>query len=442
MKTNEQVAKQGLLRFIICSFIGIFVFFVPIRIGESTGILVDHLISLLKGLLREGYLYIILIFTGYMVVKRISKIKTEKTGTDLFFFIQAILGLILCMMVVLGLLPQNLLVMTGSAINATGNILCAIFLTALFVPFLTEYGLVDFVGVLCRPMMRTLFHTPGSSAVIGVSAFLGNYSMGHVISRQMYDEGRFTKREAVIVAAGFSTCSIGLMINLVNYLGLMEYWGLYVLSVLFVTFVTTMITARIYPIGFKKDTYKEGVTPVVEGKENKVDLKIALDAGISKASKAPTFLKAVGSILGRIFPIMCEITGTSVFIIPLGMFLAEYTDIFTVLGTPFRFLMQFMGVNDMDAAQGASALGISILEPVLAGVTSEGMLTSLVAKWIVAVVPYSGIIFFAGFVPSLLKSGIPCKIYELVLIWLERVVLGVVFTALLAHLFVLTGVFH
>ena len=433
--------RQGITRFILCSGTGIFLFFVRIKIGESSGIPVDHLIGLLKRLLTDFYIYIILIFTAYSVTKRILDKDARKTGTDIFFFMQAVLGFVLCILKVLGLLPQDLMDMAQSAINATGNILCAIFLTALFIPFLTEYGLVDFVGVLCRPVMRRFFHTPGSSAVIGVSAFLGNYSMGHVISRQMYDEGGFTEREAVIVATGFSTCSIGLMINLVNYLGLMEYWGLYVLSVLLVTFVTTMITARIYPVRSKSENYKEGVKPVNESEEKYGKMCRAFHTGVEKASNAPALWKSISSILRRIFPILCEITGTSVFVIPFGMFLAGYTDFFAILGIPFRILLPMLGISGSDVLYSSKALGISILEPVLAGVISEGTLSSMTAKWIVGVVPYSAIIFFAGFVPSLWKSGIPCKLYELILIWIERVAIGVVLSSLLAYLFLFIGVF-
>lgn len=431
--------RRGMIRFVLCSGIGIFVFFIRIPIGGTSGILVDHLIGWLKSFLRDYYLYIIPLLSGISVIRHIKKKNEKQTGTDIFFFVQAVLGLALCILMLTGLLPEELTAMAGSAVDATGNILCAIFLTAFFIPFLTEYGLVDFAGVLCRPMMRRLFHTPGSSAVIGVSAFLGNYSMGHVISRQMYEEGRFTEKEAVIVATGFSTCSIGLMINLVNYLDLMRYWGLYVFSVLFVTFVTTMLTARIYPIRSKKDTYKEGVVPVTEPRERMGRFGKALEAGVEKAQKAPSLRRSVGGILKKIFPILCEITGTSVFIIPLGIALAQYTHVFTFLGTPFQLLLNLLGVDGADALYGAKALGISILEPVLAGVVSENLVSSMVVKWVIGVVPYSAIIFFAGFVPSLWKSGISCKIYELLLIWLERVAVGVVLTAFLAYFFLYTG---
>lgn len=436
---KDKNKRRGMIRFVLCSGIGIFVFFVRIPILGTSGILVDHLIGWLKSFLRDYYLYLIPLLSGISVIRHIRKKNEKQTGTDIFFFVQAVLGLALCILMLTGLLPEELTAMAGSAVDATGNILCAIFLTAFFIPFLTEYGLVDFAGVLCRPMMRRLFHTPGSSAVIGVSAFLGNYSMGHVISRQMYEEGRFTEKEAVIVATGFSTCSIGLMINLVNYLDLMRYWGLYVFSVLFVTFVTTMLTARIYPIRSKKDTYKEGVVPVTEPRERMGRFGKALEAGVEKAQKAPSLRRSVGGILKKIFPILCEITGTSVFIIPLGIALAQYTHVFTFLGTPFQLLLNLLGVDGADALYGAKTLGISILEPVLAGVVSENMVSSMVVKWVIGVVPYSAIIFFAGFVPSLWKSGISCKIYELLLIWLERVAVGVVLTAFLAYFFLYTG---
>lgn len=51
----------------------------------------------------------------------------------------------------------------GTAVQATGNILCAIFLSSVFVPLLLEDGLVDAAGVIFRPLMRKLFLTPGSS---------------------------------------------------------------------------------------------------------------------------------------------------------------------------------------------------------------------------------------------------------------------------------------
>ena len=436
---NRIAGGKGLGKFLLCSFLGIFIFFIQIDIGGNSRIPADHLIALLKAGVSGWYPYIIFALAGYSVIRRIAGRKSLRSPEEWFFFVQTLLGLLLCGLVILGLLPQVFLDIARSAITATGNILCAIFLTSLFIPFLTEYGLVDFVGVLCEPLMRRVFLTPGSSAVIGVSAFLGNYSMGHVISKQMYDEGRFTETEAVIVAVGFSTCSIGLMINLLNYMDMMVHWNLYVVSVLIVTFGTTIITARIPPIRWKKEEYKPGTAPQTEAVETEKLLHRALRVGVEKAQCAPALYQSVKEILGRVFPIICEITGTSIFIIPVGMFLVEYTNVFSVIGAPFYPLLRLVGITGADAMSCARSLGVSVLEPVLAGVISNGTIASPVAKWIVSIVPYSGIVFLAGFIPSLWKSGINCRLSEMLAIWLERVAIGIVLSALLAYLFVLWG---
>lgn len=431
--------SRGLLKFLLCSSFGVFFFFIQINISGNSRIPADHLIALLKAGLSEWYLYIICFLAGYSVFQYLFVKKAKKSPADLFFLGQSILGFLLCVLVILRLLPQVFLDIANSAIAATGNILCAIFLTSLFIPFLTEYGLVDFVGVLCEPFMRRVFLTPGSSAVIGVSAFLGNYSMGHVISKQMYDEGRFTEKESVIVAVGFSTCSIGLMINLLNYMGMMDHWNLYVVSVLIVTFVTTILVARIPPIRWKKETYKEGSHPPAEPEQDSHLLRKAFQVGVEKASCAPSLYQSVKDILERVFPIICEITGTSIFIIPLGMFLVEYTNVFSIIGAPFYPLLRLVGISGADAAHSASALGVSFLEPVLSGVISNGLITSAAAKWIVAIVPYSAVVFLAGFIPSLWKSGINCKLSEMLILWLERAAISILLSAGLAHLFVWCG---
>lgn len=429
---------RSVLKFLVFSSIGIVVFFVRIKIGGSSGIPIDHMVGALKRTLSPFYLYILTALSACSVLSRLRR-KPGKDLADIFFYAMVLIGFALSLLAVLHILPEGIDQTVLSAVNATGNIVCAIFVTAVFIPFLTEYGLVDFFSVLCRPIMRKVFLTPGSSAVIGVSAFLGNYSVGHVVSRRMYDEGRFTEKEAVIVATGFSTCSIGLMINLVNYMDLMDHWHVYVVTVLIVTFLTTAIMARIYPICKKSDAYKEGTVPVEETAVAGNILLNAFHAGVSRASQAsPPAVSAVG-FLKQTLPVVCEITGTSLCVITVGMLCTGGGNLFTYLGYIFVPILRAVGVDSASAAQAGEALAISILEPVLAGVTGQGSIGSPVAQWIVSVVPYSAIVFFAGFIPSLRKSGIHCGILELMVIWLIRVAVGIVLTAGSFYLFAAAG---
>lgn len=437
MKFNrEQLRCLG--KFIGFSLIGILAFFVPVSIGGKSSIPIDHLVSLLKEGLHRFYPYLLVALSGCAVLSRLRKRDDGRGGNGLFFA-QSLAGFLLSVLCALGLLPDLLRPAVLQAMNATGNIICAIFVTALFIPFLTEYGLVDFCAILCRPIMRRVFLTPGSSAVIGVSAFLGNYSVGHVISRRMYDEGYFTEKEALIVATGFSTCSMGLMINLVNYTGLMGQWHMYVLMVLAVTFGTTIVVVRLRPIRGRRNAYKDGVMPVRDEAPGGRILPGACSAGISKASQAPSLGAAMGIFLRRTLPMVCEIAGVSMFVIPIGTLLANNTRTFLYFGQIFLPLLRLVGLDAEAAVQTSQAVSVSLLEPVLAGVISEGKVAGGLAAWLISVVPYSSVIFFAGFVPSLWKSGIPCKLYEILLLWLERVAVGIVLTGVLYYLLSFAG---
>ena len=433
MKNNRKnESKKISFCFIIYSLIGIFVFFIKIEIEGTKSIPIDHMITVMKRILSDYYSLIICIISGISVVRKLVKQKIGTRISDKIFFGQALIGFLMsgCFLFKVG--PEEFLEVGTMAVQATGNIVCAIFLTSIFVPFLVEYGLVDASGVIFRPLMRKLFHTPGSSAVIGVSAFLGNYSTGHVISRKMYEEGQFTERESVIVALGFSTCSIGLMLNLANYLDLMEYWSEYVCCILIITFTTTAFMSRIFPVSLKKDTYKKGVIPIKEDISTEKILLHAWEAGKKKAANAPHLIEAVKNIQIKVFPIICEITATSIFIITSGFLAASYTNIFFYLGSPFWFLLKIVGIVERELVYIIQAIGACILEPVLSGTICSGQDLSIKARWIIGIVPYSAIIFFAGSVPSIWSSKINCKIWEMIIIWLERVAIGIILSAITA----------
>lgn len=424
--------RRPAFRFVGCSLLGIFVFFVQIQIGETRSIPADHMISWMKAYLAGHYDSIVLAGSACALLRRVLGGKGQAGVRAMAGIVWSLLGVLISGALMFGGGPEPFLEAGRSAVSATGNILCAIVLSSVFIPFLVEYGLVDAVGVICRPVMRRLFCTPGSSAVIGVSAFLGNYSVGHIVSKQMYEEGKFTEREMMIVATGFSTCSIGLMLNLVRYLDLMDRWTWYVLCVILATFTATAVTARLFPLSAKPDSYGDGVTPVKEQPCCEALLKAFWRAGIARAAAAPPLYVAVKDILRRAFPVICEITGSSMVIIVCGNLAHSYTDLFYVLGSPFLLLLRACGVAGAEREVLVRALGISLLEPVLAGVVCEGQGLSVVSRWIAAIAPYSSVVFFAGFIPSLWSAGISCRIWELIVLWAERMAIGICIAALTA----------
>ena len=53
-------------------------------------------------------------------------------------------------------------------------------------PFLLNYGIVDFIGSLMEPLMRPVFKIPGRGAVNAIASFVSSASVGVLITSKLY----------------------------------------------------------------------------------------------------------------------------------------------------------------------------------------------------------------------------------------------------------------
>ncbi|WP_432478041.1 hypothetical protein [Nocardioides sp. GXQ0305] len=114
----------------------------------------------------------------------------------------------------------------------------------------------------------------------------------------------------------------------------------------------------------------------------------------------------------------------------LGLVLATYTPVFDWLGylfVPFTWALQLP-----EPLLVGKAVAVGIAEMFLPAL----LVTSAVpvVKFVVAVVAVSQIIFFSALVPCVVATDIPVSIPQLVVVWLERVVLTLVLVTPLAFL--------
>jgi nucleoside recognition membrane protein YjiH len=59
---------------------------------------------------------------------------------------------------------------------------------------------------------------------------------------------------------------------------------------------------------------------------------------------------------------------------------------------------------------------------------------ALIVKFVIAVVSISGIIFFSAVVPCIVATEIPLTITQLIIIWVERVILTILIATPIAYL--------
>ena len=420
--------------FIFYALFGIFMFFVPITIAGTKSIPIDHITSLVKKLPNYN-----LVFGVFMVLAGIAyAIKTkswQKSKLHSVFFAIKLVSLVFVFMYLTNKGPARIfdgdmlpLIWNGIMVSVT----TIVPIGSVFLAFLTGFGLMEFIGVFMEPVMRPVFKTPGRSAVDAVASFVGSYSLALLITNRVYLEDTYTKKEAAIIATGFSTVSATFMIIVAKTLDLLDYWLAYFWITLFVTFLVTAITARIFPLNKKAQEYYSGKEYVPEEKK-KVTFSDALAAGMYGFKNSGSLGSVIKDNFIDGFKMALNIAPSLLGVGMIGLLLAEYTPIFHIIGYIFYPFTLITRVEQ--PLMVAQALGMSIAEMLLPAPVVANAGLGLIAKMLVAVVSVSEILFFSASIPVMMGTEIPLKFSDYIIIWIERVILSIVITMPILYLF-------
>lgn len=433
---NTQQSKStknvAIAKFVLCSLLGIFMFFVSIPYNGKSSIPLDHLTTIIRGLLGDYQKYVVLLIMVCGAILPFAKKTWNKSGLNLFFTIFKVLGVVCGVMYIWNLGPRFLHENKDLFPFLFNSLCCSLAflipLGALFLSFLTNYGLMEFIGLFMQPLMRLIWRTPGRSAIDAVASFVGSYSLALLITDKVYQDGKYTKKEAAIIATGFSTVSATFMVVVAKTLGLMDMWNFYFWISLVITFIITAVTARIFPLSKIPDDYYEGSTPTPEEVIKKDRVKTAWNEALKVAESSGTIgnnvwasAKDGGRMISTILPTIMSIGLT-------GMLIALYTPVFKLIGyifVPFAMLVQLP-----EAVVAGQAVATSIAEMFLpAAFVVEA---SIQTRYVVAVTCISEIMFFSASIPCILSTKIPIKIPQILILWVERVILSILLAGVVA----------
>jgi nucleoside recognition membrane protein YjiH len=432
---NAAQSNTGLYKFLGYSLFGVFMFFCPITVGGRSTIPVDHIISFITGNWLEGAkIYILIVMYCGAVLPFLRK-TWNKDAMTVFFSAAKVCGALIGTILYFKLLPDlkwlwrpdfgpflfDRLAMPVGLVIPIGSV---------FLAFLANFGLMEFTGVLMTPVMRPMFRTPGRSAIDAVASFVGSYSIALIITNNMYRQGKYSAREAAIIATGFSTVSATFLLVVARTLNLMDHWTLYFWVSLVVTFIVTAITAYIWPLCSYPNTYFEGKpNPDPDYKGNR--WKSAWETGVRVGGQAEPLAKMtfinLKAGLNMAFAVIPSITSVGL----LGLVLAEYTPLFDWFGYIFYPFFAVFGVSN--AALAGKAAAMSLPEMFLPALLIARQASPLLG-FVIAVVSISEILFFSASIPCLMGTDIPVKLRDIIVIWFERVVLSIILTIPIAML--------
>ena len=265
---QSKVNAKNLAKFIICSCIGIAMFLVPVPSGDSFTTLLDFLKNFLSGLFGASLPYILMvilvvsaILSTYDYICKPDWIRSnhylkKAFSTTPLYLVSKILGTIITVMVVLNVGPEFIIsVDTGTTmVDLCCTLLCIVTGFSFFLPFLTDCGIMEFLGVILKPVVRPLFRVPGRASVDLIASWFGASNAAVILTREQYMKGFYTKREAGYIMTNFSLVSIPFCLLIANTVGISHLFPAFYLCICITGVILAVILVRIPPIRTIPDT--------------------------------------------------------------------------------------------------------------------------------------------------------------------------------------------
>lgn len=423
MQNQTKSSSLVTLRFILFSLIGVIMFFVPITVDGATTIPIEYAISaLLSHFMTAGRIYALAV----MIVASILPFATKtwnKDKTTMVFSFTKVLGLIFGILVFFELAPEQIMradhgpFLFDSLAVQVGTLIP---IAAIFLTFLMDYGFVDFVGQLLRKVMRTIWKTPGYSAVDAVASFMGSTAAGMLITNEMYVTRRYNAKEASIIATGFSTVCISFFVVVAKTADIMHLWTQFFFVSFFTTFAITAIVARIYPLSKKPETYYQNQPGNPEPKIEGNLIVGAWNEGLRVCANAGNLGENILHNLKSSFNLVFEVVPNFMSIGLIALLLADYTPVFDWIGYLFYPLTALLQIPEALLAAKAAMLGLAemFLPVLVVGGASEA------TRFIIAVMSITQVLMFSTTIPCVVATEIPVSIKDMVIIWFERTILS------------------
>ncbi|MGL5975966.1 MAG: YjiH family protein, partial [Aeromonas sobria] len=314
-------------------------------------------------------------------------------------------------------------------------VLFSVFLFAgLLLPLLLDFGLLEFVGTMMTRIMRPVFRLPGRSAVDCFASWLGDGSVGILLTSKQYEGKFYTQREAAVIGTTFSAVSITFCLVVISQVKLEHMFVPFYLTVCLAGVVAAIVVPRLPPLCWKKDIYADG-TPLCRKQEAVPHQHSVMSYGFERALTKADNVSDLGAVAREgVKNALDMIFGVLPVVMAIGtcaLILAEHTPIFTWLGAPFVPLLELLQLPEAEAASKTIMVGFAdMFIPAVLASTIESDMT----RFVIAAMSVTQLIYMSEVGALLLGSKIPVKLWELFVIFLLRTLVTLPVIAAVAHL--------
>ena len=462
MKTSETytLEKKDTIKFALMSVIGVFLFMVPLSDGQGAfniplGFVINRTGLTLNAVPVNGFgllfllasLLITVSFLGSLLaytVKPAFIMNSERLKNlfrcNIVYFISKAIGAVLAWMVFFSVGPDWLIGWTGGRLmmdliagGDSGSNLMSIFIIIGFaIPLLTDFGLMEFLGVLIKKVIRFLFTLPGRSSIDLLGSWFSSSAASVIITRDQHEKGYYTGREAAAICVNFTLVSLPFTFVVASRIGLTAHFAVFYLVICVTSILLAVIMPRIWPLRGIKDEYLPEVGKQIEEEvpQNTGMLMQASTLASERASKtgaahvAKSGLSNWLNIFMDLIPVILA-WGT------IALIIEAQTYVFDVLAWPFgQFLLLLQVPGALEYAHITIVGFIDMFLPAILMGTDAPVQT----RFILGTLSIVQIIYMAETGILILKSKIPLNIGHLVIIFVMRTIFALPVIVLLTRL--------
>lgn len=442
-------AKKNFWMFFIPSMLGLFLFMAPISYDGNLTIPVAVLAKSIQSLLGEYLVAIVTTIIAFMSVVTIAYKAVQPSIIKNNEFLHNLLSPTPLWMVV-RLIGGAAVVMTffqvgpkaiweentgGLVLDGLLPTLFSVFIFAgLLLPLLLNFGLLELFGALLSKVMRPVFNLPGRSAIDCMASWLGDGSVGILLTSKQYENKFYTQREAAVVGTTFSAVSITFSLVVIAQVKLEHLFLPFYGAICLAGIVAAMIIPRLPPLSMKKDLFIDGTKradnadAIPEGHSTfSWGLELALEKASKVKSAKTVFSEGVGNAVDMVFGVLPVVMGLGT----IALVIAEYTSIFSILGQPFIPFLDLLGIPE--AAQASQTIVVGFADMFLPSILASGIESDM-TRFVIAATSVTQLIYMSEVGALLLGSRIPVNIFELFAIFILRTLITIPVIAGVAHL--------
>lgn len=439
------------LLFLIPSFLGILLFLIPIPTDEGWKVTIAVLAGVMAGQIESFVPWVMLVILIIAAVGSLLYIARKENTSDtvpfleklfnvnLFWTLTRVAAAVFAFMVLFQVGPEPVWNENTGGLLLSGDgllsFLFTIFLFAgLFLPLLMNFGLLEFFGTMMVKIMRPLFRLPGRSSIDALASWVGDGTIGVLLTSKQYEDNKYTQREAAIIGTTFSVVSITFAIVVIEEIGLGSYFLPYYGTVILAGLILALIMPRIYPLAQKKTEFKDG-SPQESVSEDVPNGQGLASHGLEKALEKADRNRSVANFftdgMKNVLDMWIGVAPVVMAFGTIALILAEYTSTFVILGAPFEPYLNLLGVPE--AAEAAQLMVVGFADMFLPAILGAGI-ESEMTRFVVATMSVTQLIYMSEVGGLLLGSKIPVNIFDLIVVFLLRTVIALPIIVGVAHL--------